>query len=135
MKKILSLIICLCCLCACSNGTPKKETETTKITETQAATEKQTEQQTVAQTEEVSDKSIYIEHVKNEVVKSGLLLTYPDDEEWSIMPYDGYMTASCTARKEGEKCIVTAWISMDNETIHYLDTKYGVIIDDGEIDD
>lgn len=125
------LFICTAvALTSCSS----KPTQTEKQTEqrTEIITEKTTEVITEAETVSASD---YADHVMKEVNKNGLHLVYPDVAEWSIFSLDGLMSVSVTATKENEKCIVTAWIETDNTVIHYLDTKYGVIIDDGTIED
>ena len=79
--------------------------------------------------------SDYIDHVKDEILQHDILLTYPDDGEWSLIEIDGMMSATVTAFHEGEKCFVSAWLDPNNGIIHYLDTKYGVLIDDGVIED
>ena len=134
MKRMsfLFVVMILCSMvisgCASEKQQPATEKQTDPVIVTEAVTE-------AAETEGISE-SDYIEHVKSEVEKNDIVLTYPDDSEWMVVEFVGMITASVTATNDkGENCIVSAWLEIDNSVIHYLDTKYGVLIDDGVIED
>jgi len=139
MKIVMKRLLLIGITCLILTGCSAKKVETEKKTEvaTEAITEEITEEITeiVAGSDKKPTISDFIEHVKQEVANNNLSLTYPEVNEWTVLEIDGYMSVSVSAKKKDKPDIVTAWIELDNSTIHYLDTADGVLIDDGVIED
>ena len=84
----------------------------------------------------IPDKADYINAVLYALLDNGIFLDeWPLESEWSVLDYDGYKVASVTAQKDAQNYVISAWIEADASAIHYLDTKDGVLIDDGIIQD
>lgn len=125
------VVINIIALSGCSNLNTTTQKQTQKTTD--AAVEHEAETQWHSSLIPSNDE--YIKAVTDAIEKSGLSLTYPDNSEWTFGVSDGYMSISTMAKQGDNDCVVTAWADLTSTTLHYLDTKNGVIIDDGTIED
>ena len=138
-KQLASITLCAALLVglvtACGSSSSSKTEATTAETTTVA-------EETTSDANEPSsqDKAMAVTVVQKVIKDKNLGITVPDilKGDWLFVKKDGMINATVTgANADGSNNMITCWFdySGNNFSVHYFDTKDGVVIDDGQVKD